>query len=72
MDLSHATSENLIFLDCSFTTKEEIFDFVAKQFEKENKVSSAQEFKKHFLSVKVSVLLDLKMAWLFHMEKVQQ
>lgn len=46
MDLSHATSENLIFLNCSFTTKEEIFDFVAKQFEKENKVSSAQEFKK--------------------------
>ena len=69
MDLSHATSENLIFLDCSFTTKEEIFDFVEYKRIKSRLLKNS---KKHFLSVKVSVLLDLKMAWLFHMEKVQQ
>lgn len=46
MNLSGATSSNLIFLNQSFTTKAAIFDFIAKKFEAAAVVESAEEFKK--------------------------
>ncbi|MDR0298501.1 MAG: PTS 2-O-a-mannosyl-D-glycerate transporter subunit IIABC [Streptococcaceae bacterium] len=44
-DLSAATSRGLIFLNQAFTTKSEIFDFVAEQFVAQGIVTSAEEFK---------------------------
>lgn len=45
MDLSHATSEKLIFVNQAFTTKEEIFEFVAQKFAEEAVVASAADYK---------------------------
>ncbi|AYG00574.1 fructose-specific PTS transporter subunit EIIC [Lactococcus allomyrinae] len=45
MDLSHATSEQLIFLNQPFTTKEEIFEFVAQKFAEVGVVASAADYK---------------------------
>ncbi|MFK4964701.1 PTS fructose transporter subunit IIABC [Lactococcus garvieae] len=45
MDLSHATQKELIFLDKSFSTREEIFDFVSKKFEEQGIVSSSTDYK---------------------------
>ncbi|MFD2254459.1 fructose-specific PTS transporter subunit EIIC [Lactococcus formosensis subsp. bovis] len=45
MNLSQATSKDLIFLNQSFTSKSEIFEFVAETFEKQGVVSSSETFK---------------------------
>lgn len=45
MKLSQATSESLIFLEQDFTTKKEIFEFVAQKLAEENKIESAEVFK---------------------------
>ncbi|MDR0297191.1 MAG: fructose-specific PTS transporter subunit EIIC [Streptococcaceae bacterium] len=45
MNLSQATSEQLIFLNQPFMTKEEIFQFVAEKFENEGIVESADAYK---------------------------
>ncbi|MGV3011778.1 PTS 2-O-a-mannosyl-D-glycerate transporter subunit IIABC [Streptococcus thoraltensis] len=46
MELSQNTSENLIFLNQQFVTKDQIFEFVSQEFEKQGVVSSATIFKK--------------------------
>ncbi|MDR0298503.1 MAG: fructose-specific PTS transporter subunit EIIC [Streptococcaceae bacterium] len=45
MNLSEATSQNLIFLDQAFRTKDEIFSFVAKKMQAAGIVSSAEIYK---------------------------
>lgn len=45
MDLSQATSKKLIFLNQTFTTKDEIFEFVAQKFVEAAVVTSAADFK---------------------------
>ena len=45
MNLSAATSEHLIFLNQSFTTKEEIFEFIAQKFVQQGVVEKAADFK---------------------------
>ncbi|MCK1222879.1 PTS 2-O-a-mannosyl-D-glycerate transporter subunit IIABC [Streptococcus uberis] len=45
MNLAHVTSENLIFLNQNLSTKDEIFNFVSNEFERQGIVSSAQIFK---------------------------
>ena len=45
MNLSQATSKELIFLNQPFTTKEEVFSFVAEHFAQQGIVESAATFK---------------------------
>ncbi len=44
MNLAHATSEALIFLEASFKTREEVFEFMTKKLYEQGKVSDPKQF----------------------------
>lgn len=50
MNLTQATSERLVFLNQSFTKKEDIFEFVAQKLLDEGKIESAKIFKQALFS----------------------
>lgn len=49
MDLSKLTNENLIFLDCKFTKKDDVIKFLVDKLYANKKISSKEEFYKAVL-----------------------